>query len=179
MARSCSICTHEARAEIDQALVSALPYRNIAERFGTSATALFRHKNGHLAAHLAKAYELVQVSRAADLVREQEGKKARDIGEALDIVRQLQAINVACLEVLKSSRAAGKDTVSLQAVDRIHRQIELQAKLLGELQEGQTVNVLVAPEWHQVRAVVVGALRPYPEARIAVVNALEGLPDAR
>jgi hypothetical protein len=37
--------------------------------------------------------------------------------------------------------------------------------LLGELQDGQTVNLLVAPEWHQVRLVVVEAMRDYPEAR--------------
>lgn len=179
MGRSCSICTHKARAEIDRALVSAQPFRKVAERFGTSASALFRHKGGHLAAHLAKAYEAGQVARAAELAREQEGRKATEIGEALDVVRQLQAINVACLEILKKSRESGKDSVSLQAVDRIHRQIELQAKLLGELQDGQTLNVLIAPEWHRVRAVVVGALRPYPEARLAVVQALESLPDAR
>jgi hypothetical protein len=178
MARPCTICIHDQRAEIDQALAAGKPFRYVSERFGTSRSAACRHKKDHLAPHLARALEEANGARAADLVREQEAKKAREIGQALDVVRQLQAINAACLEILKKSRASGKDTVSLGAVDRIHRQIELQARLLGELQDGQTVNVLVAPEWHQVRLVVVEALRPFPDARAAVAQALAALPGA-
>ncbi|MCP4545449.1 MAG: hypothetical protein GY835_03145, partial [bacterium] len=81
----------------------------------------------------------------------------------------------ACLEVLKRARADGKDSTLLRAVDRIHKQIELQARLLGEIQEAQTtVNVAVLPEWHGIRQVVIEALHPYPEARLAVVRALKG-----
>jgi len=178
MARPCTICIHDQRAEMDQALAAGKPFRYVAERFGTSSSALFRHKRDHLAPRLARALEAANGTRAADLVREQETKKAREIGQALDVVRQLQVINGACLEILQKSRASGKDTVSLAAIDRVHRQIELQARLLGELQEGQTVNVLVAPEWHQVRLVVVNALRPYPEAGAAVAQALAALPAA-
>jgi hypothetical protein len=59
-------------------------------------------------------------------------------------------------------------------VDRIHRQIELQTKLLGELQEsGPQVNVLVAPEWREIRVTVLQALQPYPEARAAVAEVLQ------
>jgi hypothetical protein len=176
--RPCSICTHEQRGEIDRALVSGTPVRLVAGRFGTSKSAASRHRRDHLAPHLARALEAADGARAADLVREREAAKAQEIGQALDVVRQLQAINGACLEILQKSRASGKDSISLRAVDRIHRQIELQARLLGELQDGQTVNVLVAPEWHQVRLVVVNALRPYPEARAAVAQALAALPAA-
>jgi hypothetical protein len=178
MVRPCTICIHDQRAEIDQALASGKPFRYVSERFGTSRSAAFRHKRDHLAPHLARALEEANGARAADLVRVQEADKAREIGQALDVVRQLKAINGACLEILQKSRASGKDTVSLGAVDRIHKQIELQARLLGELHEGQTVNVLVAPEWHQIRLVVVQALHPYPEARAAVAQALAALPAA-
>jgi hypothetical protein len=93
------------------------------------------------------------------------------------VVQQLRAINSACLEVLQKSRTDGKHSLSLQAVDRIHRQIELQAKLLGELQEtGPQVNVLVAPEWREIRVNVLAALSPFPEARSAVAKVLQ---DAR
>jgi hypothetical protein len=172
--RPCSICNHDQRAEIDRALAAGKPFRYVAERFGTSRSAACRHKRDHLAPHLARALEVAEGARAADLVREREGRKAREIGQALDGVRQLQAINAACLEILQKSRASGKDTVSLGAVDRIHRQIELQARLLGELQDGQTVNVAVLPEWHGIRDKVVAALRPFPEAGIAVAEALDG-----
>ena len=36
------------------------------------------------------------------------------------------------------------------------------------------MNVLVSPEWLELRAVIVGALEPHPAALRAVVGALDG-----
>ena len=47
MPRSCSICQHPEREAIEQALAAKEPYRTIAERCGTSPTALHRHHQGH------------------------------------------------------------------------------------------------------------------------------------
>ena len=159
MPQTCSVCIHPQRAEIEKALVAGEPLREIAGRCPgsrpVSRSALHRHKQEHLPAHLAKAHE------------------EESIGQAIDVVRQLKAINAACLEILQSSRADKKHAISLKAVDRIHRQIELQAKLLGELQEqGPQVSVLVAPEWRELRVTVLQALQPYPEARSAVSKVL-------
>lgn len=156
MPRTCSICTHEERQAIDVALVKKTPFRNIAEQCSVSLGALSRHYNEHLPAHLVKA------------------KEEADIAHAIDVVEQLKAINSVCLRILKNARDSGEDRLALSAVDRIYRQIELQAKLLGELQAQQTtVNVLVAsPEWLHVRATLLGALETYPEARQAVAGAL-------
>lgn len=76
--------------------------------------------------------------------------------------------------MLRQARADGKHAILLQAVDRIARQIELQARLPGQIQDAQTVNVAVLPEWHGIRQTVLEALRPYPDARLAVAQALEG-----
>jgi hypothetical protein len=178
MGRRCTVCDHEQRAAIDRALAAEQSLRKTAERFGISDSAALRHKRQHLEPQLARALQGAAGDHVADIARDRVVQKAQDIGQALDVVRQLKAINGACLEILQKSRVSGKDSVSLGAVDRIHKQIELQARLLGELQDGQTVNVLVAPEWHQVRLVVVDALRPYPDARAAVAQALSALPAA-
>jgi hypothetical protein len=163
MPQTCSVCIHPQRVEIEKALVAGEPLREIAGRCPgsrpVSRSALHRHKQEHLPAHLAKAHE------------------EESIGQAIDVVRQLKAINAACLEILQSSRADGKHAISLKAVDRIHRQIELQARLIGELQDaGPQVNVLVAPEWREIRVNVLAALSPFPEARSAVAKVLQ---DAR
>jgi len=50
MPRACSICTHPDREAIDTALTRGDAFRNIAPRFGTSVTALHRHKHEHLVA---------------------------------------------------------------------------------------------------------------------------------
>ena len=162
MPQTCSICIHPQRAEIEKALVAGETLRDIAGRCPVSRSALHRHKQEHLPGHLVKAHE------------------EESIGQAIDVVRQLKAINAACLEILQSSRADKTHAISLKAVDRIQKQIELQARLIGELQDGggPTVNVLVAPEWHQVRVNVLQALSPFPEARSAVGKVLNEVPSA-
>ena len=53
--------------------------------------------------------------------------------------------------------------------------LELLAKLMGELDARPVVNLVVSPEWLQVRATLLMVLSPYPEARIAVAGALAAL----
>ena len=154
MPRTCTICVHPDRPAIDAALIAGTPLRNIAEHNGVSATALHRHKEEHVPATLAKA------------------KEAEDVRQALDIVGQLKAINGAALMVLGEARRSGNGELALKAIDRIHRQIELQAKLLGELDDRPQINVLVSPEWLSLRLVIVQALTAYPEAHRAVLGAL-------
>jgi hypothetical protein len=45
--RTCSVCGHPDRQGIDQALAAHEPYRDIAGRFGTSKSALQRHRHTH------------------------------------------------------------------------------------------------------------------------------------
>jgi hypothetical protein len=45
--------------------------------------------------------------------------------------------------------------------------------LIGELDDTPQVNVLVSPEWLELRADIVTALEPHPEALRAVVGPLE------
>ncbi len=55
MVKRCSICLHPSRAEIDQGLRAAVPYRLLAAQFHLSASALCRHRR-----HLARQLELQQ-----------------------------------------------------------------------------------------------------------------------
>jgi hypothetical protein len=175
MPRRCSVCFHPERATIEKALLAGEAFRNIAQRFGTSPSALVRHRKQHLPARLAKAREAAEIAESKELIRQQRAQEAEEVSHAIDVVKQLKAINAACLEVLKKARTSGDDSTLLRSVDRIHRQIELQARLLGEIQEGPSVNVLVMPEWRQIRDLLVEALRPYPEAQLAVARALQNV----
>jgi len=60
----------------------------------------------------------------------------------------------------------------LKTAQQLTGQTQLLAKLLGQLDERSQVNVLMAPEWLQVRAALLTALAPYAEARQAVAAAL-------
>ncbi len=154
MPRVCTICNHPDRAAIDAALLAGEPYRHIAARTDTSTGALQRHKEEHLPVTLVRARE------------------AEDAAHADDLLAQVRDLQSRALAILDTAEAAGELRTALAAIREARGNLELLARLLGELQEGATVNVLVSPQWQQARAVIVGALLPYPDAQRAVIAAL-------
>jgi len=156
MSRACSVCGHPERSAIDAALVAGTPYRSIAKQFALSEAAMQRHK-AHIPAAIAKSQE------------------AREEAQALDVVKQLAAINGVMWAILEDARATRDPETMMKASDRILRQLELQAKLLGDLDDRPQINVLVSPKWIEARTVIVRALEPYQEARLAVAAALRSL----
>jgi hypothetical protein len=152
--RVCSICSHEDREEINAALLAGQPYRSIAKRYEASESAVYRHKLEHLPVHLIKAQDAAEVARADTL---------------LEQVKSLQA---RALTILDKAEASGDLRTALSAIREARGNLELLAKLLGELQQEGTVNVLVAPEWLSIRSTIVTVLEPYPQAREAVLGAL-------
>jgi hypothetical protein len=117
---------------------------------------VYRHKVEHLPAHLLKAKEVQEAARADDL---------------LDQVRNLQTHS---LDILERAEKAGDLRTALAAVSQARGNLELLGKLAGELDERPVVNLNVSPEWLELRAVIVGALEPYSEARESVLRAIEG-----
>jgi hypothetical protein len=63
----------------------------------------------------------------------------------------------------------------LKAVAQLRPSIELLGELVGELDARGTVNVVVSPEWQQVRSELLAALADYPDARAAVAARLRAL----
>lgn len=154
MPRTCTVCNHAERSEIDRALLSGEPYRNIAQRFGTSPTALYRHKE-HLPNELVKA------------------QAAEEVAQADNLLEQVKSLQTRALSILDRADAAGDLRTALSAIREARGNLELLAKLLGELQsESTTVNVYSTPEWLTLRAVLISALQPYPDAARAVSRAL-------
>jgi len=154
MPRTCTVCQHPNRAEIDRALLAGEPLRNIAERFRLSTTALHRHKRDHLPSTLVKAREAEEVSRADDLLAQ---------------VQQLQA---KALDLLRKAEAEGDYRTALAGIREARGCLELLAELTQQLDRRPQVNILLAPEWQVVRSVLLTALLPYPEARAAVAARL-------
>ena len=157
MPRVCTVCVSPARAAIDEALATRSDsFRTIADRFRLSKTALIRHKADHLPAHLAKAAEAEAVTSASSLLE-----------QMLDLQRRTLAI----LNTPDNQR------VAVAAISQARQNIELLAELTGKLAVQPTINVLVSPQWISVRAVLLEALGPFPEARAAVAGRLLGLGD--
>lgn len=161
MPRACTICAHAERAAIDTTISAGRSYRNIAQQYGVGYTAVARHASEHIAAAVASS------------------QSAKREGAALDVVAQLRAINGAALAVLQDARKARDGELTLKAIDRLQRQIELQAKLLGDLSDAPQVNITVTPEWVTLRTVILTTLAPYADARAAVAYALARLDTER
>ncbi len=156
MGRVCTVCTHRDKGAIDKALaLGEAANRRIASQYGVSEIAVRRHASRHLPASLVEA------------------AGAEQMRKALDVLGQLRAVNAASHQVLKQAREAKDHELTLRAIDRVMKQIELQAKLLGDLDDRPVLNVVVTPEWVALRTRMVSVLAPYPEARAALVEAID------
>jgi len=163
MGRTCSICVHVEREQIDREVIAGLSYRDISGRFELSKSAVERHANGCIVAAVGRARALVDGVSAEVLAGE------------------LRTLRETTLGILEESRAAQQHGVSLAAIARLEKQAELVAKLLGELvdrQRVETIDLQVSEKWIRLRTLIVDALVPFPEARGALLAALEASPDA-
>jgi hypothetical protein len=105
-----------------------------------------------------------------------EAKATAVVERAESTLDQLRKAVTIATEMVDDARKAGADGwgATSRFLDTLTKQLALQAKLLGEVREGTTVNVLVASaEWTELRARLVVALQPYPEAMAAVKAALQ------
>lgn len=156
MPRRCTICVHDEAHSINVALVQRDPYRKIAEEFGVSQAALSRHAREHIPKLLVRAKEAVEVADADSLLSRIEG-----------LYKRTEAI----LEVAESN---SEWPTALAAIRECRGNLELLGRVTKELESAPTINLTLNPEWLELRAVVVTALEPYPDARGSVLRALEG-----
>ena len=157
MPRSCTVCVHAKREEIDRALIEGVSAAEISGRYRTlGERAVRRHRSNHLPAKLVMA------------------EKAAEVAEADNLLDQVGDLQRRALAILDKAEEAGELKTALSAIREARGNLELLAKLLGELDERPVVNLNVSPEWLELRAVIVTALEPHPEAMGAVVDALEG-----
>ncbi len=161
MPRACTICGHPERADIETALVAREPYRDIARRHSVSKDACSRHAKEHLPALLAKAREAEEASRADDLLK------------------QVRALQAKTLNLLLKAEEAGELRTALAGIREARGNVELLAKLSGELDERPVVNLYLSPEWLEVRALIVAALEPHETAKRAVIQVLGGSGNGR
>lgn len=157
MPRACTVCTHEERDAIDAALVGGGLNRAVARQYGLSKDAVARHRDEHLPVALTAA------------------KGAEDAARADDLLAQVRQLQVRAHRILEKAEATGDLRAALGAIREARGNLELLAKLLGELNDQPTVNVMVSPEWVSIRTVVLGALGPFPDARAAVADRLLAL----
>jgi hypothetical protein len=154
MPRRCTVCDHGEHHSINVALVHREPYRTIANQFCISQSALKRHGREHLPELLIKA------------------KHAIEVADADDLLERVEKLFEEAKAVLEAAKSAEDHRVVLAAIDRASRQLELLARLRGELNEQPITNIVLSPEWVEIRTTMMETLEPYRQARIAVAGRL-------
>lgn len=168
MPQPCSICTHADRKRIDAALVEGMPTRRIAAQFGVAETSLRRHRNAHLPPRVAKAADAKEVATADQLLARLRDLLARaDEQYAASRGLAARAVNERDYRAASSALSVGNG-----AIREARAIVETLLEVEGELDRRATVNVLIAPQWLEIRAVLLETLSPYPEARTALSEAL-------
>lgn len=194
MPRKCSICIHPKCDDINQALLSGASKRHIAMRFDVSEQALRRHERNHLPEVLVQAHEAAEVVSADKLLASLQEIKGR-LGEYEGIGKQL----LQAIQQMVDTETADGDIVRLEDgprggkklvfvggpllqvlgelrkfIDSYGRLLDLEARVSKIIEDRNetTINIINNPQWIEIKAVILHALAPFPEAKAAVRKAL-------
>lgn len=127
MPQRCSICIHENAEEINYELLRGTPLRKIAEQYGVSSTALFRHKK-HLPATLTQA------------------KEAEDIAQTDDLLKKIVELREKAIAIVDKAESAGDLRTALLGIREAKGCIELLAKMQIVILEKQQEEVKELPK---------------------------------
>lgn len=147
---TCSICRHEQREAIEQAIVEGVPYRNIAKQHNVSIAALSRHKSNDLPTHLTQA------------------QQAREAASASRLLSKILDLQAHAERIMRKAESADDFTAAVSAIREARQCTKLLAEVAGELAVEGTTHINIG----QVQAVLMDALKPFPEARQAAARAL-------
>ena len=169
--RNCSVCEHPARDEINKAIVLKTgSNKDIAYRFRCRGLlhpdAIGRHAKAHITEELVR--EIIVQSK-----RERAAEVDAEINQdQLDISTGLQRIVREIDGILQRAKDAGDDGLALTALRDMRGTLMDLAKLYGKLREVSTVEVkiLEAPQWVQLRAILVEVFNAHPAAGAAFLD---------
>jgi len=171
LGKHCTVCQHDKRHQIEIGLVHRVPVRVLALRFGISHYALHRHRHNHLTPQVAAAILAAQKPTEVDL-------EALQVSESEGLLSQLVAQRARLQTYAEQALDLG-DTKAAVAVERATTSnLELVAKLLGQLvtrHEVRSTSILISADYLALRAAIVKALQPFPDAARAVGKALHVL----
>ena len=172
MPRTCTVCNHEDKEEINKQLITGTSLRNIAKQFRLNSTSLHRHKERHISEELLKSKNAIDSLKADNTFGEYQKAKARieELNKkTYDLLAKAEAEDdhKACIGYIREARGQESE---------LREQRKLLAELEGKLASQQInvyeQNIINNPEWIELRALIVNTLQPYPAAREAIINAL-------
>lgn len=119
--RPCQTCSHPRRPAIDRAILRGESDAAIAREFSLDANTVRRHRLKHVGPALALARER---ESAADPARYGDG-----------LLGEVKKLHSACLEIMQEAWIAGEMRVMLDAIGRATKLLEVQGKILGQIDQ--------------------------------------------
>ena len=125
------MCEHPKRAEIDQAHVAGASIRDLATRFDRNKDTIQKHVTQHIPA-------AVQAAAATD----------RDVDAGDAILEKLRDLARSAERILAKAEKKRDYRTAIAGIRELREQLELQARLLGELKDRQIsiTNVQLDPQ---------------------------------
>jgi hypothetical protein len=170
-------CRHPEIARINYLLASGgASLRPLAAKFGLSVNSLHHHRHKHISPEYTAAVRIGPL---------QSEEQLRDLcaQNGVSVVENLRALNAGVVSRWLAALEAGSDDVFISLTGQIRKNLELLAKLTKELVPAATtvvtnntsIQLFEAPAWCEAIAALGLALRPFPEARAAVIEVLRRL----
>ena len=178
--RSCLICVHDERDAIECDILAGKSLRTIGKAFGVAHETVRRHRDGCIPGLLARSRRAEAARRGDRLFQQadylyakavavlERAEEARDTALKLDDLSKSERQRVAAL----AEALAGSDQMVLRAIREARPTLELLAKLAGQIREEVTLNLVQAPDYQALRATILEAVRPHPEAHLALADAM-------
>ena len=151
MTRKCSVCMSQDVDKINKGLVSSVPYRELSRRFGIDKSSLSRHKKRHIPELLSKAVEAKEVTKANNLFDE------------------INRLKIGIERIARKAEEQQDLRTALAAFRELIRITELLVRMSGEIKD-QSFNIVLNPQWIEIRTTILSALKDYPQAKLKLVE---------
>ncbi len=156
MNTQCKFCNSPEKSKLERQIVAGRITRvQAAAKIGANPASVTRHMKNHLPATVR-----------AEIMKS-EGRLA------INVTAQIHETHDDVRTIIARALRKGNDKLALKAIEVELKTIELAAKLSGQLDERPTLNLLLDARYAQLRETVIEKLNPYPEARLALADALE------
>jgi hypothetical protein len=169
---TCKTCVHPERTRIDYLVATGAPLKPLAPRFGLKPSSLYNHSKKHVSAEYRSAVRVGPFESEARL-------RQLCAENGVSVVETLRAVNAGVSARWLVAFEAGADDTFISLTGQMRKNLELLARLTRELVPQPSVvtttnNFMLFehPAYVQVIAALCMALRPFPEARQAVLATL-------
>jgi hypothetical protein len=162
----CNCCQHRELAGINLGLARGVSVRALARRYQVTRDSLYRHQKNHLPPQL-RASLIAGPDLDIDL------DKLRET-ESQSLLMNLVALRGRLFSILDVAEECRDGTMLARIAGQLHNNLDITARLVGSLSNGHTTitNVLIQPQYVEMRVELVRALAPFPAAARAVAAVL-------